>query len=145
MNLRAYIYNLKRVFVLAICLCTLSSCGAGYQTAAWGVGGTAVGAGAGALVGSLISNGDILASAGLGAGVGLASGVLIGFVKDRREAARVARINRKLDSFDRMIYSQQLEIESQYGELKDTSQVGDVNESLSEPIYDGPSIGVYGR
>lgn len=111
-----------------------------------GVAGTFIGAGAGALIGAAISNGDIGASALLGAGIGLPVGVLAGawYARSMMDD-RLAEYDDTIRRNDEIIESQRKEIDSLRKQTDYDSRHLDIRMNNMERIHNGPSIGNYYR
>lgn len=108
----------------------------------YGLGTSALGAGAGALTGAIISNGDVAMSTALGAGIGLGTGMLIGYAVDKREEMEARRIERDIESNREVIDARQREIDLIYENSADSSQNGEINSALTPTrIYNGPTLG----
>ncbi len=114
------------------------------RPATLGVGGAAVGAGAGALVGTIISNGHIGLSAALGAGIGAATGIVAGLAVDHMERLEVERMEAEIASADLEIARRQAEIDALHQRALDGSQRGQPDKSDRRNLYEGPTIGRYG-
>lgn len=141
----------KVLSILALSL-VLSGCGLfsnsgpSSDVAVGGVLGTAAGAGAGALIGSVIENGDVGQSALLGGGIGLVAGVAIGYVKDKYADQQAIAIN------SNTIENNRLEILERQREVDDLRRQYE-QEAFSYPqpsdpavkVYDGAKLGVYYR
>ena len=143
------IMKLKLIFssFLSISLAScgmLSSSGPSSEIATGAIGGVAIGAGVGALVGSVIDNGDIAKSAMMGAGAGLAVGMAAGY------AYQKIKIENEISDNRSDIESNREEILSKQQEL-DRMRAAVVEESRGIPVqrgpkvYDGATLEVYYR
>lgn len=137
------------ILILALSLTAFSSCSNGPQSysvgqtaAATGLAGGAIGAGSGALVGMAISNGDVAASALLGAGIGVPVGLAAGAIYAATANQRV--LNRNNSIIDRNrgeILKRQEEINQLRDELIMDSKLMDADETLRSDQYIGPTLG----
>ncbi len=134
---------MRQSFILAIGIIVLSGCAASQvsKPVSLGTAGTIMGAGAGALVGTLISNGDVGLSAALGAGVGAAVGIATGYIVEQQEQAEIARISEEIRSQQRDIDARQKEIDALHQRALDESQRGEPDDSMRGRLYDGPTLG----
>lgn len=128
-------------------LICLSGCGLHGDTMATGGGiGVLAGAGTGAIVGSVIANGDVAASALLGGAVGLPVGLIVAGIYDYHSERSVRE--RKVDEIKEnqaQIFAKQREIDAIREELRNEAPTGLPDESLKEHEYTGPTIGNYYR
>lgn len=128
-------------------LSILSGCGAHTDTLVQGGGiGVLAGAGTGAIVGAVISNGDVAASALLGGAIGLPAGLIVAAVYDYHSERSVRE--RKLDEIKEnqaQIFARQREIDTMREEIRNEGPTGLPDESLREREYTGPTIGNYYR
>lgn len=136
-----------RRMILSLIICasfSLSACGLNPSEA--GFGGAALGAGAGALVGSVLSNGDIARSAGLGAAIGFPAGILISLAAE--SMLDYHSTARKEKDFSEEIAENQKKITQNNQELE-VLRTEVRNEALSENppsykrgrVYDGATHG----
>jgi uncharacterized protein YcfJ len=109
----------------------------------WGAGGAVLGAGTGALVGSVISGGEVGPSAAIGGGAGLVAGVLIGYTLDEIEESEREAIRAQLNANQMMIAENQRAIDREYDLHREFSQVGDVNENLAVKVFEGETLLVH--
>jgi len=143
---------MKRLFLLSFSLLFLASCSL-FQTSSTtqgatygGLGGAAVGAGTGALVGTMLTAGDVGASALLGAGIGLPVGAAVGYyyVKNKNEAE--LRENQRLIDLN---HSTIVQRERELTELRERAELDsfttEIDSSLQDDLYLGPSLGNYLR
>lgn len=134
--------------IFAVLLVTLlSACGlvggnsTTQTTVAGGAGGAAIGAGIGALVGTVMSNGDVWASAQLGTAIGAPAGALIAYsYRINKENGEIEKRNKTiLDNYDEIQITQdqlnqmEAEIMSDVSELEPTT--------IQSSYYIGPTIG----
>jgi uncharacterized membrane protein len=114
--------------------------------AAGGAVGTAAGAGTGAIIGSVIANGDIGASALLGAGIGLPAGLIIGAIYDYYSEESVAERKRDLIKENQaQIFARQREIDALRDQIRYEGPQGLPDEQLREYHYNGATLGNYYR
>lgn len=134
---------MRQSFILAIGIIALSGCAASQfsKPVSLGTAGTIIGGGAGALVGTLISNGDVGMSAALGAGVGAAAGIIAGYYVEQEEQAELVRIREEISSQQRDIDARQKEIDALHQRALDESQRGEPDDSMRGRLYDGPTLG----
>ena len=111
-----------------------------------GIAGTVIGAGSGAIIGAVISNGDIGASALLGAGIGLPAGVLAGAWYAR------SMMDDELQEYDdtiernsEAIQTRQAEIDRLRRQTDLDSRSFDLAPDRSLRMYNGARIGNYYR
>jgi hypothetical protein len=104
------------------------------------LGGAALGAGTGALVGNFISGGDIAASAGLGAAIGLPVGLAFGYyyqiyLEEQERSETAVRIRSQqsqiLNTNSRLI---------QFKDDLDRDHPRDIDESRGEYHYNGQTF-----
>jgi uncharacterized membrane protein YebE (DUF533 family) len=112
------------------------------QALVGGAVGTVLGAGTGALVGSLIKNGNVGKSAALGAGIGLASGVLAAAAyHEYQEHKEMREYQGRIAANQYYLEDMQMEI----GELRQRLQQEADELKLDNPApsyqYLGPSLG----
>lgn len=140
MKLRGFILGALAATILSGCAARQVS-----NPVYWSATGTAIGAGTGALIGSIIANGDVGASALLGGGIGLGSGILIGYMIDQWEKEQKAQAVAEIRRNDEMIAQREREIQDLRGKVDEESQRGDPDVSRREWLYDGPTVGLYYR
>lgn len=116
------------------------------DTLVGGVMGVAAGAGAGALIGNAISNGDVAKSALVGGAIGLASGLAIGAIyQSTKNSIQLSANRSRILSNEEAIRSNEQEMGEVREELRtETSSMG-VKTDTGEHIYVGPSMGAYNR
>ncbi|MCB0339304.1 MAG: hypothetical protein KDD53_06855 [Bdellovibrionales bacterium] len=115
------------------------------NTLAYSGGGTLVGAGAGALAGSLISGAEVGQSALIGAGIGLGTGVVVGRYLDYQEQKEIEAMKASLIENERILKTQQHQVLELYRAVHEESQRGELPLDKEEVIYDGPTLGTYNR
>ena len=134
----------KTVLSALFCTAVLSS-GCGFHStplAVGTVGGSAVGAGTGAIIGAVIANGDVAASALLGGAIGLPVGLAAAMIYDyhsshTKEEIQIAQIQVN----QRAILDRQRELEALRESLQSDPPRGNPMEERKEYIYRGPSLG----
>lgn len=146
-------YFLFEAYMRALLALIISSSllfsGCGLSPVESGFGGAAVGAGTGALIASSISNGDIAASAGLGAAIGFPAGIILCLAAD---ALITPASSSSQDEFADEIAENQEKIYENNQRIQELRR--DANEEIVEgnppsydrkKIYDGPTLGNYYR
>ena len=140
----------KKLLILTLSLC-ISACSFSndpyyqYGTVG-GLTGMGVGVGTGALVASLIANGDLAGSALLGGAVGLPLGILAGVAyRASLEKSELEENNELIKANAEYIMARQVEIDRQREELIDNSFRIQPNIALRDEIYTGATIGWYNR
>lgn len=123
-----------------VCVFLTSACATRTQTG--GLFGTVVGVGAGALVGTLLSRGDVAASALLGGAVGLPVGLLIGYYaqKEADEKSENKKVDRYMNN-QRGIVEREREIDSIRDEVLRDSPTGEPDDAGTARIYKGRVLG----
>ncbi len=125
--------------------------GCGLSPVESGFGGAAVGAGTGALIASSLSNGDIAASAGLGAAIGFPAGIVLCLAADALMTPGSGSSS-KQDAFVDEIAENQEEIFENNKRIQELRR--DANQEIPEEnppshnrrrLYDGPVLGNYYR
>lgn len=106
------------------------------------VGGSALGAGTGAIIGAVIANGDIASSALLGGAIGLPVGLAIAAAYDYNsertiQEAKDSDIRRN----QRELMARQRYIDELREELRSDAPSGNPAEERQEYRYMGPSLG----
>ena len=117
--------------------------GCGYRPTLFesSLAGTAVGAGTGALVGSVISRGDIAASAGLGALIGLPVGLALGaYYQSYLEEQEVEEVRIRIKEQQAALYRNDLQLEALRSDL-DADHPDDLDLERRDDIYDGATMG----
>ncbi len=138
----------KQILILTIFLVGCSN--APYpdmtDTLVGGVSGAAIGAGTGALIGNVISNGNVAKSALVGGAIGVAAGATIGALyQSAKDQGTVMINNSQIRSNDRAIKSGYQEIQETRQELLSDVSGMDVSPSSGEYRYTGQKLGGYNR
>jgi len=135
---------LSFVFASAV---AISGCGISGESLGYGaLGGTAAGAGTGAIIGAVIANGDIATSALLGGAIGLPVGIALGAYLDYNSDARVSE--RKVAQIQKNaaeLYARQRKLEDLRDRIRDDGPTGNPPESDRRYYYNGPTHGNYYR
>ena len=136
---------MKRSLLSALFCTAVLSSGCSLHTtpmAVGGLGGAAVGAGTGAIIGSVIANGDIAASALLGGAIGLPVGLAAAAIYDYNSEQTLQEIKiEDIKRNQREILARQREIDSLREEVRGDSPTGNPLESRREYRYLGASLG----
>ena len=107
-----------------------------------GLLGSAAGAGTGAAVGSLISNGDIAASAGLGALIGLPVGIAVAALYEQyQEEQEYKAVQNQIIQNQELLAERQREIDALQQDSFDQSQRLQPNPRRDTYTYGGASVG----
>lgn len=119
-----------------------------YDALSWGFGGTAVGgalgAGAGALVGSAIPNGAVAASAIFGGAVGAASGAVIGVsYAEYMKEAELREVKNAVENNEEQIHLRNIEIEKLRRQLQEETVAAELGEANAQHLYPGPTLGIH--
>ena len=138
--------NFTKRLSLSISL-VLAGCSADFNPTPFNglFGGAAIGAGSGALVGSVISNGDVGMSAALGAGIGAGAGLLVAVLAT--DAIASGASSRQPDYTEEFrvntdeIYNNDRMIEDLREDLQASEPEGMPSRDRREHIYDGQSLG----
>ena len=116
------------------------------DAAVGGLTGAAIGAGSGALIGSLITNGDVAMSALFGGGIGLGAGVAIALT------SRIMAEQTEMLANESAIASNEKELVENYqtiGGIRSDLQRDNAGVALDPErrrhIFVGPSLGTYNR
>ena len=145
------VLNSLVILVLVISLTGCSGAKSRYVEPATvgGLTGAAAGAATGAVVGSAIANGDVIASAWLGAGIGLPVGALAAIYLQMEEEKTILEQNEEIINANRdqilakdeylKLMQRQVEQDLRNLNLNDVTPV----DPTEEPYYLGPTIGVY--
>lgn len=147
---------MKKVFSVLfslVLLSALSGCSGSKArylepAAVGGAGGAAAGAASGALVGSMIANGDVVASAWLGAGIGLPLGAALAVYLQMEEEKTTLELNDAIiNANQNLILTKQAELYALRQRVE--SDLRDLNLNYQSPVdpneeklYLGPTIGV---
>ena len=136
---------MKRLTLSALCTTVVLFSGCGFHAAplaTGAVGGTALGAGTGAIIGAVIANGDVGASALLGGAIGLPVGLAAAAIYDYNSERTLKEI--KIDDINRNqreIMARQREIDAMREEIREEGPAGNPDEFRKEYRYMGPSLG----
>jgi len=120
----------------------LSSCG--LSPAEAGFGGAALGAGTGAAIASAISNGDVAASAGLGAAIGFPAGIVLALAADAfwtPGSSKEADFAEDIAANQQEIYENNKTIEELRRQANEEIPQGNPPSYNRQKIYDGPTLG----
>jgi hypothetical protein len=137
------------VLLLALTGCSSSKSRYLEPAAVGGAGGAAAGAATGALVGSMIANGDVIASAWLGAGIGLPLGAALAVYLQMEEEKTTLELNEAIINANQSLI---LDKQAQLLALRQRveNDLRDLNLDYQSPrdpnedkLYLGPTIGVY--
>ncbi|MCB0328143.1 MAG: hypothetical protein KDD70_00730 [Bdellovibrionales bacterium] len=122
--------------------CGFNSTNPSHTATAGGLGGAVVGAGTGAIIGSVIANGDVGMSALLGAGIGLPAGALVGYyytaTANERELGRLDGI---LEANQEVIDAEEASLRELRRQVSDESFLVQPDSSYREELYTGPTLG----
>lgn len=116
----------------------------GTNAAAGGAMGTAAGAGTGAIIGSVISNGDVGESALLGGAIGLPLGILGGVMyTNYSESSQIEENNERIINNREHILQQERELNYMRNKIREDSSSDAVqpDPDLIEHQHLGPSLG----
>ena len=139
--------TLASLFVTLFTICVLSSCApAGtniwQDSAVAGAGGAAVGAGTGAAIGSLISNGSVAKSALLGSAVGAGAGIVAGALyssysenRQLNEGAQAIKANQA------ELIAREQDLEKLRKEIYEDASAVRPDPARIEPQYNGQRLG----
>lgn len=141
--------NINKIFLATLVSLSLISCAA-FQNpkvvngVAGAGAGSVVGSIAGAAVASSIANGDIPASMALGAGIGMAGGALIGVTyTEMKQNRALAKNNEIIEDNRQYILERQEQIEELREDIIFEYKTIEIDESLEDKTYTGPTIGIY--
>lgn len=143
--------KLKAIFsillVFPLCSCGfLSNSGPSSDVVTGAAVGTVAGAGIGTAIGAAITDGDIGRSALLGAGVGLAVGVVGVYAYDKMKPHwDIASNDEAIENNRLELVAEQAEVDKLRQEIYEESQSIVVDSSKREKIYNGATLGVYYR
>jgi hypothetical protein len=135
--------NINRLFLSTILIFSSPGCGMELSpTATGGILGIAGGAGAGAIVGTLISRGDVLASSLLGGAIGLPLGLALGYAwqMNSEKYQQAALISRYVDNQE-LIMQQEREIEALREEAEREIPKTMPDSDLKQYQYIGSTLG----
>jgi len=140
---------MSRAFLALIFSASLCVGGCGFHAkplAIGAVGGGLAGAGTGAIVGAVIANGDVAASALLGGAIGLPVGLAIAAIYDYNSDLSVRERNQALIMENQEeLYARQREIDALREKVRDDGPRGNPAEELRDYQYNGHSYGNYYR
>jgi hypothetical protein len=146
--MRSLGYVFRSLALSLIVAVSTSACSSSYTTpvAVGGLGGAALGAGTGALVGTVIANGDVAASALMGGAIGLPVGLAVGAIYHYNSEEKVAeRKGEVIKRNQEEIFARQRELESLRDELKNESFAGNPAEANRQYHFSGETLGNYYR
>lgn len=110
------------------------------------VGGGLAGAGTGAIVGAVIANGDVAASALLGGAIGIPAGLAIAAIYDYHSEVSVKERQQQLIMENQEeLFARQREIDLLREKIRNEGPHGDPAEGLRDYQYNGPTYGNYYR
>jgi len=110
-----------------------------------GLAGGAAGAGTGALVGSIIEDGNIVASAGLGALIGVPAGLAIGqYYVQHLEEQKLAQERQAIRDRQLEIFNNERELENLRNEIRSESVV-ELDRDRRNAQFDGETLGSFYR
>ena len=143
--------NLKAIFSIFL-VCSLSGCGIlsssgpSSEYASNAVVGTVAGAAIGTAIGAAIEDGDIANSAMLGAGVGLAVGVVGTYAyKKIKIHNQIVGNDEAIEANRNEILAKQSELDSMRAAAIDDSRDIEFDKSRPQRVYEGPTLGLYYR
>ena len=125
---------------------TMGGCGVSNPTL-WetGIGGGLAGAGAGAIVGHLIEDGNVAASAGLGALIGIPAGLAIGhYYTQHLEEQKLAQEKQAILDRQHEIFTNERRLEEFRNELRADSIV-ELDRDRRNVQFDGETLGSFYR
>ncbi len=125
----------------------LGGCGFHAKPLAIGaVSGGLAGAGTGAIVGAVIANGDVAASALLGGAIGIPAGLAIAAIYDYNSELSVKERQQQLIMENQEeLFARQREIDLLREKVRNEGPRGDPAEGLRDYQYDGHTYGNYYR
>jgi hypothetical protein len=137
--------NILCTFIIGFYFFTIVSCSETSKPIRWGVASGLAGAGTGALIGSLIKNGDIPLSAAFGASVGVPLGIVAGalYLRYLSPAGPIDR-TREIKLNQELIFQNERDIQRLRDKIREEGP-GDADKSMREYIYTGPTRGNYYR
>ena len=138
-------FEMPRIITVIVLCVSLALPGCGLNTAESGFGGAAVGAGTGALIGSLIKNGDVGQSAGLGAIIGFPAGIILTLAANSMFSSSTSQNDRQvvaeIEENQREIIRNNAEIESLRNSVNEEIPTRNPPSTQRKHIYDGPTFG----
>lgn len=141
---RSFLTLAGAIFLIVTAGCSSAGTNVYQDAAVGGVGGTAVGAGTGAIIGSVISNGSVAKSALLGGAIGLPVGILAGVAYHNASVSGEIADNQEQIRMNReIILERERELEYLRGKIRDDSSSKTVNPSQDriQELYEGPTLG----
>lgn len=136
---------MQRFFLTALISTGVLTTGCGMHAAplaTGAVGGTALGAGTGAIIGAVIANGDVASSALLGGAIGLPVGLAIAAAYDYNSERTIQEAkDDDIRRNQREILARQRYIDELREEIRGDSPSGNPMEERQEYRYMGPSLG----
>lgn len=141
-----FLKKISEKLILLGMIGTLGGCGLSNPTL-WetSLAGGAVGAGTGAIVGSIIPDGNIAASAGLGALIGVPAGLAIGqYYVQHLEEQKLAQEKQAIRDRQVEIFNNERELESLRNEIRGESVV-ELDRDRRNVQFDGETLGSFYR
>lgn len=140
---------MSRTFLSVVAIVSILTSGCSAQSDSItrdGLVGAVAGAGTGAIVGSVIANGDVAASALLGTAIGIPVGIALGAIIYNNSQAgvrerKVAQINKN----NAELFARQRELDSLREKIRNDGPTGNPSEQLREYQYNGDTLGNYYR
>lgn len=135
---------LTSALVVALSACSSAGTSVYQDAAVGGVGGAAIGAGTGAIIGSTIKNGAVGKSALLGGAIGLPVGILAGVAyTNYAQNGEIADNKARIDANREHILQQERELDYLRNGMRDDSSSKTVNpdQERIEHQYQGPTLG----
>lgn len=136
---------LIRRLVFSFCALIITGCGytPGQSLATDGIVGGAIGAGGGAIVGTLLKNGDVAASAALGAAVAVPVVVAASYYyQDFKKSRELSRNSNEISKNSRNILDRDAQIEELRKKvIDDSSEIRFDDDINFDPPYTGATIG----
>lgn len=137
--------GIRGVIGACVVAVTCSSCAWTPTLVESGLAGAALGGGTGAAVGSMISNGNVLASAGLGAAIGLPAGLALGsYYMEHLEQQRLVEQRLKVIEQQRELFRNERELER----IREQVWVDipkDLDQDRRNIYFDGETLGSFYR
>lgn len=138
--------KIRRKVILLGLISTLGGCALSNPTL-WetGLAGGAAGAGTGAIVGSIIQDGNIAASAGLGALIGVPAGLALGqYYVQHLEEQKLAQEKQAIRDRQLEIFNNERELENLRNEIRSESVV-ELDRDRRNVQFDGETLGSFYR
>lgn len=137
--------DMRRILVSSVLAVSVGVSGCGFHAeplVAGGVGGGAIGAGTGALIGAAIANGDIAASALLGGAIGIPVGLAVAALYDMHSEKTLKEEKQEIiDANNQEILTRQRELDSMREQLRTEGSGLSVSGASRAYIYDGHTYG----